>query len=115
MDGTCWETWSVTIEENEIKNLVTFRIAPVLDSLSSVNNSVLVPPFPRYVYGNCCKDTVHAPNVNNKGNPENILVSHAKLTNTMKKEVLKMGNTYLGAGLMGCLTKNQQQGLEEHS
>ena len=101
----------VTICDSETKNLMS-RISPVLNCLSPENITVFVPPIPRYVFGGCCTDSTHAPNTTRKDHPSETLAAHAKLRNTIKKEILRTAEKRIWVlDLLGSLTK--KTGLDD--
>jgi hypothetical protein len=66
---------------------------------------VFTPPIPKFVFGSCCRDHSHGPNIRMGGHSEKMLCEHCRIRNSLNGILAKEGlpNTHLGPSLVKTL------------
>ena len=55
---------------------------------------VVLPPIPRYMFGSCCGDTVHAANTGTQEHAEKTLSEHNRIRNSIKHKLVSKGTQH---------------------
>jgi hypothetical protein len=60
-------------------------------NLLKLNCKLFTPPIPRYIFGSCCLDLAHGPNVRMGGHGERMIGEHCRIRQELKNILLKDG------------------------
>jgi len=60
-------------------------------NLLKLNCKLFTPPIPRYIFGSCCLDLAHGPNIRMGGHGERMIGEHCRIRQDLKHTLLKDG------------------------
>ena len=85
----------------EVKGASNETVKKILDNLSQTfsvlreQKKIIIPPIPRYMFGGCCADPMHAPNTSDTEDPKRTLSDHLRIRNTIKQSLVSKGEKRL--------------------
>jgi hypothetical protein len=72
-----------------------------------LNCKIFNPSIPRYLFGSCCLDLAHGPNIRMRGHGEKMVGEHCRIRNNPKSILLKDGVRNMRVlDTLGTLTSN---------
>ena len=91
-------------------NFIAEQVAtlrPVLDTVKTLD-IIFIPPVPRFAFGGCCENTMHAPNTCSSSHSTFALTEHVRQRNTITKHLINTKTkNFKVIDLLGTLTPAQ--------
>ena len=96
-------------------NFIAEQVAtlrPVLDTVKNLD-IIFIPPVPRFAFGGCCENTVHAPNTRSSSHSTFALTEHVRQRNSITKHLIDTKTkNFKVIDLLGTLRPAQHNPLE---